>query len=577
MSSGMYGGGVVLNAGPVGNPTGSGGAPNLQKPTGEETGSFGDLLLGAAGQTHSCLGRAVSKETDPKTTTQVQRATDAAAAQGNAKAPAALPADIAADKLQPADDAQGAPEQQQKTHPSLHAFAATQVSLCEIVGSGKAGQKHTSSEREKARHGSDAANTGDSQIAPAVTQLATVSMPRFETTPTVVTPPVTTGSGGLGSALPATTMGSHPAHVAQGGPATRLAGGVQTKLNAADGLNGSGGAVTIDAQAASDGADVNAAPKVDGSATQEVEAIDETTQPDFQAFVQGLSEAAQPRKPIAAEMAAGQSTGKAQVQGVPDGPAARATKATTQTQAARGKLASGGADHAATPSPVSDSQSATATGGGTASASAGFSGATSLEHAPSQARQAAMSAGTGASALVGARETKTVEAHAATSGARVEIGIQDPSLGEVRVQASLDRTGLMHIDVAGRSPGTDAMLDQIAPLLHAAVVQQIDGHGQARAVQLTAAATFSEHGGGGSGAITGSGAAALGQGSSLASSLASSPQQEQQSQQQRRPYTEQLSSFFASDGPDPKPAAAAMLSSLHLAQPGGSSGLSVRI
>ena len=157
----------------------------------------------------------------------------------------------------------------------------------------------------------------------------------------------------------------------------------------------------------------------------------------------------------------------------------------------------------------------------------------------------------------------------ASGDTRVEVGIQDPSLGEIRVQAQMDATtGTMRIDVAGHAEGTQAVLDQITPLLHAAVVQQVESHA-ARAVHIAPSVTFSA-GLGGAAPVTGSGAAAIAQGSSLQSSLSSFSQQ---FQQQRRPYTEARMSSPAGDGEEAMASLAPTLS----AHPVSGAGLSVRI
>lgn len=59
----------------------------------------------------------------------------------------------------------------------------------------------------------------------------------------------------------------------------------------------------------------------------------------------------------------------------------------------------------------------------------------------------------------------------------IEMRIDDAALGPVHVQATFDGSGGVHIGIAGQRDDAHAALEQIAPLLHAAVSQQAESHG----------------------------------------------------------------------------------------------------
>ncbi|MBE7181335.1 MAG: hypothetical protein INR71_09045, partial [Terriglobus roseus] len=203
------------------------------------------------------------------------------------------------------------------------------------------------------------------------------------------------------------------------------------------------------------------------------------------------------------------------------------------------------------------------------------SGSAEAGHVAALERPATPHAATAITTASGAAESTAAENHASGTGAQVEVRLQDPSFGDLRVQAQVDRTGALRIEVAGRAQETNAVLDQIAPLLHAAVMQQMEGHGQTRALHLTSAATFDEHTGVSSTTLTGSGTTGMAQ---SGSSFSFTSSQQQSQLQQRRPYTEQR---FAADVDDSEskamPAAATLLSVVSGGTTGRSAGLSVRI
>ncbi|WP_419806622.1 hypothetical protein [Terriglobus sp.] len=219
--------------------------------------------------------------------------------------------------------------------------------------------------------------------------------------------------------------------------------------------------------------------------------------------------------------------------------------------------------------PLEAKPSLASAGGSVALSSVSDTGPSSATWPSSEPRREIVADAGLASAPMSMVASNGMASHAFNRDARIEVGIQDASLGEVRVQALMDRAGAMHIDVIGHAQDTDAVLDKITPLLHAAVAQQLESHGPARTVHVTAGPTIS-----GAMPITNSGTTALPQGGSLASSLSNNSQH---SQQPRRQYSNEQSRSLSEGEPDMWSVTPTPGRNVFLAQPNGSSGLSVRI
>lgn len=69
--------------------------------------------------------------------------------------------------------------------------------------------------------------------------------------------------------------------------------------------------------------------------------------------------------------------------------------------------------------------------------------------------------------------------HVEHAGGRphLEVHIDDASLGSLRVQATVDGSGGVHVGIAGQREESHTALEQLAPLLHAAMAQQAEAHG----------------------------------------------------------------------------------------------------